>query len=90
MRGVLVSVLDSRFVGRNVANETCVVNAYTYANCTGEHYTLNAVGCWVQFEVENVDLGVQGVSVACAATASEGSASASASASAMNMERMIW
>ena len=63
---------------------TGVVNAYTYADCTGEHYQLNAVGCWVDFEVENQDLGVQGLSVSCdgAAAASSSTATASDTASA--------
>jgi hypothetical protein len=82
------------------------VNAYTYADCTGEHYQLNAVGCWVDFAVENEDLGVQGLSVSCdggqaagsssvsasdtAGASSTASASACASASATDPDRMMW
>lgn len=52
------------------------VNAYTFANCTGEVYRLDQVGCWVQFTVGNVDLGVQGVDVVCNASAASSSVSA--------------
>lgn len=54
--------------------------AYTLANCTGEVYQLTEEACWINFIVENVESGVQGVLVSC--SESTGSASTSASAAA--------
>jgi hypothetical protein len=71
----------------------------------GTHYELNAVGCWEFSEDDNVDTGIQGVSVSCergpsasasasssasASASASDTASASASASAIDMGPMTW
>lgn len=58
-----------------------IVNAYTFADCTGEIYPLSQVGCWIEFTYDDEDLGVQGLSVSCNASASATASMAAATAS---------